>query len=71
VQNATTTLTLAYAPSGARYRSELQDSTGTTTVWYVAGGAFRIEQKPDGTVAYRQAVVVGGVVVVGITTSAF
>lgn len=68
VQNSTSTLTLAYAPGGARYRSQLQDSSGTTTVWYLVGGAFRIQQGSDGTVSYRQAIVAGGVMIGQLTT---
>jgi RHS repeat-associated protein len=68
VQANGATTQLAYAPDGHRYRAEIEKGSGTITVWYLAGGAFRVQQKPDGTVTYRQAIVAGGAVVGQITT---
>jgi len=60
VQANGTTLQLAYAPDGHRYRAATESASGTTTLWYLAGGAFRVQQSPDGTVVYRQAIMTGG-----------
>jgi RHS repeat-associated protein len=50
------TATLAYAPDGHRYRMTVD---GKTTI-YLAGGAFRVVAQSNGTTAYRQAIMAGG-----------
>ena len=68
IEKGTISIDLAYGPDRARFKRIDVNQTGTTTTYYVAGGAFEVSVAPSGLKTQR-AYVAGAAVVVRSETA--